>query len=54
MRAASLIVGGNGALGRHMVQAFKAGGSKVVSLDIGHNSEADVNILVNKSKSMKE
>lgn len=42
----SLILGGSGALGRHMVTAFKSGGFKVVSMDLAANTEADVNITV--------
>ena len=33
----SLILGGNGALGRAMVNSFKTGGWKVVSLDLTEN-----------------
>ena len=50
----SLILGGNGALGRAMVNQFKKAGSRVVSLDISANSEADVNLHVDGKVSMKE
>jgi D-arabinose 1-dehydrogenase-like Zn-dependent alcohol dehydrogenase len=49
----SLILGGSGVLGRHMVSVFKSGGCKVVSMDIAPNSEADVNIHVDSSVPMK-
>jgi len=51
---AGLILGGNGALGKAMVSTFKKGGWKVVSLDIGANSEADVNVLVDADQPMKK
>ena len=50
----SLIVGGNGSLGKCLVQTFKKGGWSTVSLDLHHNEEADVNILVDSNKSMKD
>lgn len=49
----SLILGGSGALGRHMVTAFKSGGFKVVSMDLGQNSDADINITVDATQPMK-
>jgi len=43
---ASLILGGNGALGKAMVNTFKNKGWQVASLDLNANTEADHNILV--------
>ena len=42
----SLILGGNGALGKSMVKSFKAKGWKVASLDLHANTEADQNIII--------
>jgi nucleoside-diphosphate-sugar epimerase len=49
----SLILGGSGCLGRHMVNVFKSGGCKVVSMDLSPNDEADVNITVDSALPMK-
>ena len=49
----SLILGGNGALGRAMVSSFKTGGWKVVSLDLTENSDANSNVLVKPDEPMK-
>ena len=49
----SLIVGGNGALGKAMVSSFRAGGWNTVSLDVVANQEAQHNIIVNPNVSMK-
>ena len=43
----SLILGGNGALGKAMVSAFRSGGWSVVSMDLKENQEANANIIVN-------
>ena len=50
----SLILGGNGALGRAMVHQFKKAGNKVISMDITSNSEADKHIQVDSTLPMKE
>ena len=50
----SLILGGNGALGRAMVNSFKLHGWGVVSLDHVANVQADANVLVDKSRRLKE
>jgi nucleoside-diphosphate-sugar epimerase len=50
----SLVIGGNGALGRAVVSSLKKVGQKVLSLDITHNSAADMNVLINPEHSMKE
>lgn len=47
MGKTSLILGGNGALGRACVQSFKSSGWNVVSMDIAPNSAADKNVIVN-------
>jgi len=44
----SLIVGGNGALGKAMVSQLKKNGFKTLSLDITKNTSADANIELNK------
>ena len=49
----SLILGGNGALGKAMVNNFRSGGWRTVSLDVSTNTEACANILVNKQLAMK-
>ena len=41
----SLILGGNGALGRSMVDSFRKGGWKVVSLDITENPAASTSVV---------
>ena len=50
----SLILGGNGALGRSLVKTMKQGGWKVVSLDLHTNAEADTNIIFNPELKLKE
>ena len=42
----SLILGGNGALGRAMVDCFRKGGWKVVSLDLTENPAASTSVIV--------
>ena len=49
----SLIVGGNGALGKAMVANFKKSGWSVASLDIVSNPEACTNIIVDPDMHMK-
>lgn len=46
MGKTSLIVGGSGQLGKHVVTAFKNKGWKLLSLDLKENSEADRNVLL--------
>jgi NAD(P)-dependent dehydrogenase (short-subunit alcohol dehydrogenase family) len=43
----SLVLGGNGALGRALVKSMKQGGWNVVSLDLIANAEANHNIIFN-------
>ena len=50
----SLILGGNGALGRALVKTMKQGGWNVVSLDLSTNAEADTNIIYNPDLKLKE
>lgn len=50
----SLILGGNGALGRSLVRAMKQGGWNVVSIDLQSNNEADSNIIFNPELKLKE
>lgn len=52
-RKQSLILGGNGALGKAMVNTFKAGGWRTVNLDLQTNNDACANIIVNQDISMK-
>jgi dihydropteridine reductase len=42
----SLIVGGSGQLGKHVVSAFKNKGWKLMSVDLKENPEADNNLLL--------
>lgn len=49
----SLILGGNGALGKSMVSSFRAGGWRTVSLDIMANPDACENVIVFKDQPMK-
>jgi len=46
----ALIMGGNGALGRAMVTAFKNNSWKVLSVDLNENKEADTNLIINKDE----
>ena len=48
----SLILGGNGALGKAMVSSFKQGGWRVVSMDFKKNTDACENIIV-EDKALK-
>lgn len=48
MNKTSLILGGNGALGKAMVTQFKKAGWRVASMDLMQNQEADLSILVDK------
>ena len=54
MSKASLIVGGNGALGRSVVTAFKRSGWRVASMDLVSNGDADKNIVIQKDHSLKD
>ena len=49
----SLILGGNGALGKAMVNSFKQGGWSVTSLDLVANPQASENVLVDADQAMK-
>ena len=49
-----MIMGGNGALGRAMVNAFKASSWKVLSVDLANNSQADANLLVNPNEKVQD
>ena len=44
----ALILGGNGALGRAMVNQFKQRSWKVLSVDFIENGEADKNLVLEK------
>ena len=46
----ALIMGGNGALGKAMVNAFKNKSWRVLSIDLKENPEADGNLLVNNNE----
>jgi nucleoside-diphosphate-sugar epimerase len=54
MTKVSLVLGGQGALGRAIVQNMRQGGWRVVSLDLTANSDATDNVIFNPSQSMKE
>ena len=45
----SLVLGGGGSLGKAMVSTFRAGGWKVVNMDLKENQEASSNIIVKDS-----
>lgn len=49
----SLIIGGNGALGRALVDSFRSGGWKAVSVDVTNNPSASSNVLVQPDQPMK-
>ena len=46
MRRNVMVLGGNGALGRAMVSAFKQRSWGVLSVDLNQNSEADSNLVL--------
>ena len=48
-----LILGGNGALGKAMVDSFLHGGWQVVSLDVVNNPAAQTNVIVDPNQAMK-
>lgn len=50
----SLVLGGNGALGRALVKTMKQGGWNVVSLDLASNTEANKNIILNPAIKIKD
>lgn len=50
----TLILGGNGALGRAVVSSFKSSGWRVASMDLVDNKEADLSIQVSADHHMKE
>ena len=54
MTKTSLVLGGNGALGKAMVSTFRNHGWKVLSMDIHHNAEASENVIVDPEAPMKE
>ena len=54
MTKTSLILGGNGALGRAVVKSFKESGWKVLSMDITSNTAADNNVIVDPNLKMQE
>ena len=49
----SLILGGDGSLGRAMVSTFKARGWRTVSLDVNANAQACENVIVSRDQAMK-
>lgn len=54
MTKVSLVLGGQGALGRAIVQTMRQAGWNVVSLDLTANSDATNNVIFNPNLSMKE
>ena len=50
MRKSALIMGGNGTLGKAMVNAFKLKNWKVLSVDLHENKEADSNLIVSSEE----
>lgn len=53
MSMTSLIVGGNGALGKAMIKQFKKHGFKTLNLDLTANADAHSNIELNKEKGIQ-
>ena len=50
----TLVLGGNGALGRAIVKVMKQGGWNVVCLDQAANTEANANIILNPAIKLKD
>ena len=50
----SQVLGGNGALGKAMVNCFAQSGWKVLSVDHNSNTEATANVIVDRNVSMKD
>lgn len=50
----SLVIGGNGALGRSVTRIFKQAGWKVVSMDVDKCKYSDSNIIVDATKTIRE
>ena len=48
----ALILGGNGALGKAVVNSFANHGWKVLSIDAHHNNQAKSNLLIDVNASM--
>ena len=48
-----MILGGNGALGKAMINAFKTGGWRTVSMDIAKSESACSSIVVDPKLAMK-
>ena len=49
-----LVVGGSGALGKSVVNAFKKINWQVANIDVIQNDKADINYLIAKDKHMGE
>ena len=49
----SLIVGGAGQLGQHVVNSFKKKGWKLMSIDIKENLDADTNIVMSTEEKIQ-
>ena len=54
MQKASLVVGGCGALGKHMINVFRKGGWQTVNLDLRVNKEADNNVIFDPKNSYRD
>jgi NAD(P)-dependent dehydrogenase (short-subunit alcohol dehydrogenase family) len=50
----SLVIGGNGALGRSVTRMFKQTGWKVISMDVDVCKYSDSNIIVDARKTIRE
>jgi NAD(P)-dependent dehydrogenase (short-subunit alcohol dehydrogenase family) len=48
-RKTSLIVGGSGQLGKHIVDVFKQRGWKVLSMDFRAHDKADENVILDSN-----
>ena len=54
MRKSALVMGGNGALGKAFVNAFKARNWRVLCIDLHENSEADSNIVISPTDKVQD
>lgn len=54
MSKRAMILGGNGALGRAMVNQFKQRRWKVLSIDFKENEQADNNVIISQSQPVQK
>jgi dihydropteridine reductase len=50
----TLVLGGNGALGKALVTQMKTAGWRVASIDLKANEQADSNIIVHPTEHMQD